>query len=445
MSEDSTLENIAEIALRQATHLGCNDISIICSRSNDSQVRFASNAITLVNNVRNLTLDAYLGKDKKRIVGTTYNPTESGLKQFIGHLVKSCESLPPNPDYATLPHGPFQYTGISNFDPKVAESNLVDYVKQSIDRALTEGAKRVSGSLNTENGEIYLVTSSGASGHDKYSQILLNVRAFSEDNASGHGLSCSSHISEFNSEEAGERAGIYSKMAIEPKSVSEGVYDVVFTPTVVANILPVASNASSFEIDMGNSFLIDKLDKKVAIDTLNVSDYGVYERGLGGRIFDDEGMPTGRNEIISDGYFRTILHNSTTAKKAGKSSTGNAGIIIPRPFTVVFGNGDSSLEEMIKETKHGLLITNNWYTRYQNMRAGEYSTVPRDAAFKIVNGEIAEPVVGLRVSDSIPRQLENIDLTSKKREWIKWWEVNTPTLAPAMRIKGVSITKAVGS
>ena len=234
-------------------------------------------------------------------------------------------------------------------------------------------------------------------------------------------------------------------MAIEPKSVSEGVYDVVFTPTVVANILPVASNASSFAIEMGNSFLTDKLDKKVAIDALNVSDYGVYERGLGGRIFDDEGMPTGRNEIISDGLFRTILHNSTTAKKVGKRSTGNAGIIIPRPFTVVFGNGDSSLEEMIKETKHGLLITNNWYTRYQNMRAGEYSTVPRDAAFKIVNGQITEPVIGLRVSDSIPRQLDNIDLISKKREWIKWWEVNTPTLAPAMRIKGVSVTKAVGS
>ena len=91
------------------------------------------------------------------------------------------------------------------------------------------------------------------------------------------------------------------------------------------------------------------------------------------------------------------------------------------------------------------MITNNWYTRYQNMRTGEYSTVPRDAAFKIESGEIKEPIAGLRVSDSISRQLMNIELMSRSREWIRWWEVSTPTLAPAMMVKGVNITRAVGS
>ncbi|MCL4518309.1 MAG: TldD/PmbA family protein, partial [Thaumarchaeota archaeon] len=274
---------------------------------------------------------------------------------------------------------------------------------------------------------------------------LLNIRAFTHDNASGQGLACSSYLSDFDFKTAGERAGTYAKKAANPKQIPEGRCDVIFTPTVVANILPIASNASAFSIETGNSFLNDKLDNKIGIDALDVFDYGVYEHGLGGRIFDDEGTPTGVNDIVSKGVFRTVLHNSTTAKKFGTESTGNAGIIIPRPVTIVFGNGDSTLEEMIRETKDGLLVTNNWYTRYQNVRTGEYSTVPRDAAFKISDGEIANPVVGLRVSDSIPRQLESIDLISKQREWIRWWEVNTPTLAPAMRIKGVQITRAVGS
>ncbi|MDG6908523.1 MAG: TldD/PmbA family protein [Nitrososphaerota archaeon] len=444
-TEPYTLEDISDIALKEAARWKCNDVAITCSRANDFQVRFANNNITLVNNVRNLSVDVYIAREHKRVIGTTYNPTDNGLKIFIEHLIKSCDALPPSKDYVGLPEGSLENKGHSNFDSRVVDSNLVDYAKQAIDSALSAGALRVSGSLKSEISEIYLATSTGVRGRDKSSQLLLNVRAFRDDNASGQGLACSSYVSNFDVCKAGERAGSYAERALNPVQIPEGVYSVIFTPTVISNILPVASNASAFAIETGNSFLNDKLETKVAVDALDVTDYGVYDHGLGGRIFDDEGSPTRKNEILSNGVFRTMLHNSTTAKKFGKTSTGNAGIIVPKPFTIVFGGGDSTFEEMIRETKNGLLVTNNWYTRFQNVRAGEYSTVPRDAAFKVENGEVKEPVSGLRISDSIPRQLENVDLISKEREWIRWWEVETPTFAPAMRIKGVHVTRAVGS
>ncbi len=293
---------------------------------------------------------------------------------------------------------------------------------------------------------MFILTSGGASSYDKVSQILLNIRAFADDNSSGHGLSCSSYLSDFHPGEAGSRAGDYAKRALNSAPVSEGEYKVIFTPTVVANILPVASSASAFAIESGNSFLSDKLGQKIAVEKLDVEDRGVFERGLGGRVFDDEGVATRTNQIIDAGVFKTMLHNSTTAKKFGEdSSTGNAGIIAPRATTIVFSSGDSGLEEMLKETSDGLLITNNWYTRYQNIRTGDYSTVPRDAAFRIQNGEIKEPVSDFRLSDSVPRQLSNIELISREREWIKWWEVSTPTLSPTMMISGVRVTRAVGS
>ena len=445
MTQETSIEEIAQSVLSEAKRLGSDDVSAICYQSNDSQVRFANNNITLVNNVRNITIDLYISKGKKRIVGTSYNPTSQGISRFVANLVKSCESLPQSETYAPLPEGPFEYSGQSNFDPKVVDAPLVDYVKQTIDEGLHAGAVRVSGSLNTETTTLYLLTSTGSRGSDKQSQLLLNVRAFADDNASGHGLSCSSYVSDFQPSTAGRRAGDYAKKALNPKQIPEGKYDVIFSPTVVANILPVAASASAFAIESGNSFLVDKLGRDIAVNSLEVDDYGVFKDGLGGRIFDDEGMPTRTNQIVSKGKFTEILHNSTTAKKFGKKSTGSAGIISPVPRTIVFGEGTLSFEDMIRETKQGVLITNNWYTRYQNMRTGEYSTVPRDAAFKIESGEIKEPIAGLRVSDSIPRQLMNIELMSRSREWIRWWEVSTPTLAPAMMVKGVHITRAVGS
>ena len=439
-------EQVAQFALSEALRHGASDVSVLCAKSNDSQVRFANNEITLVNNVRNITLEVYIAKEKRRIVGSSFNPTEEGIKRFISNLATSCNSLPVSEDYVPLPQGPFQYEAHANFDPGVEEAPLVEYVREAIDEALRAGAVRASGSLNTEVTHLYMLTSAGCRGNDQQTQILLNIRAFADDNSSGHGLSCASYVQDFHPGTAGRRAGDNAKKSLNAKPIAEGKYSVIFSPTVVANILPVGSSASAFAIESGNSFLVDKLGKKVAVDSFAVDDWGTYARGLGGRVFDDEGMPTGRNEIIREGVFATMLHNSSTAKKFGKEkSTGNAGIIAPRATTLTFNAGDMSLEEMIRETQNGVYVTNNWYTRYQNMQSGEYSTVPRDAAFLIEHGEIAHPISGFRISDSIPRQLMNIEMVSQDREWIKWWEVSTPTLAPAMMIRDVGITRAVGS
>ncbi len=439
------LEELCDLALSEAKNLGCSDVSVIGIKSDDSQVRFANNSISLVNNVRNFTLEIYISKDRKRVVGATYNPSEEGIKKFLGNLLASCRALPESESYTPLPSGPFRYHGTANFDPKVQDAEIVEYVDTAIDQALKAGAKRVSGSLNAGSSEIAIRTSAGASGSDRESGLFLNVRAFSDYNASGHGLACSSYLSDFDPVVAGQKAGEFAKISQSPEQIPEGVYNVVFSPTVIANILPVAQEASAFSIESGTSILVDKFDERVAIQTVSIDDYGVYHRGIGGRIFDDEGTPTQQTSIVQGGVFRNMLHNSTTAKKFASKTTGNAGIIAPRPFTIVFEKGTMAVDDIIRETRNGIYVTNNWYTRYQNYRTGEYSTVPRDAAFLIEDEEIKAPIAGFRISDSIPRQLSNIEMISKDREWIKWWEVDTPTLAPAMMISGVRITRAVGS
>jgi PmbA protein len=443
--DSSSLEELTELALSEGVKLGCSDASIVGEASIDSQVRFSNNKITLVNNVQNVTLEIYVAKNKRRIVGATYNPNETGIKKFLSNLLASALSLPENQEFTPLPSGPFHYQDHSNFDPKVGSASTLEYAEEAINSALEAGAKRVSGSINSSISELCICTSSGSRARDRQSMIVLNVRAFAQDNASGHGLSCASYLSDFDPAKAGFSAGDFAKRAQNPKSVPEGEYDVIFAPTVVANILPVAEEASAFSIESGTSFLVEKLGQKIGVETLSVDSRGNYPHGLGGRIFDDEGVPTRDVHVVQNGIFQSMLHNSTTAKKFGTNTTGNAGIIVPHPFMVVFGEGDQSLEQMIKDTKSGLFITNNWYTRYQNYRTGEYSTVPRDAAFRIEKGELKEPVAGLRLSDSVPRQLSNIESISKERKWIKWWEVDTPTFAPSMKIKKVRVTRAVGS
>src|SRR6266508_2217569 len=40
--------------------------------------------------------------------------------------------------------------------------------------------------------------------------------------------------------------------------------------------------------------------------------------------FDDEGVPTGRTELIAHGMLLSLLHTTYTARRGGTDSTGNA-------------------------------------------------------------------------------------------------------------------------
>jgi PmbA protein len=438
---------LADLALSEALNLGATDVSSLCVKTNENMVRFSNNSITVAKNTKNLELFLYLAKDKKRIMGSTSNPSIKEIKEFALNLVKACEALSPSPDYTPLPKIDSRYLLHGIYDEKLIEdgTKLVEFVKETIDAGLEAGANRVSGSLMASEEHLVIITSGNANGEDKRTKILLNARAFSDKEASGHGLSCAARLRDFKPYEAGKEAGEYAKASIDPRPWEEGVYDVITLPTVTADIIQhVGSFASAFAVDTGLSFLADKINQKVSVDDLTLRDYGVVKGGFGGRGFDDEGFPTRENVIIDKGVLKSYLHNSTTAKKFSASSTGNAGIIDPHPWNLVVDSGATGIDDIMKEVKRGIMVTNNWYTRFQNIRTGEYSTIPRDAAFLIEKGKTKHPVVGLRISDSLPRQLENIMLISKERRWIEWWEVSIPTLAPSMLIKNAAITKALG-
>ena len=114
----------------------------------------------------------------------------------------------------------------------------------------------------------------------------------------------------------------------------------------------------------------------------------------------------------------------------------------PDAHNLILDPGQSSLDDLIDAAHDGLYITNNWYTRFQNYRTGDFSTIIRDGAFRIVNGKIAAPLKGLRLSDNMIRIIQSTKAMTRERHWIKWWEVNTPTLTPYALTEGVGITTA---
>lgn len=443
----SELRGLNEVAVSAANRLGVDDAVALGARGADSMIRFANNSVSVVNRVEEAELTVYLAKDGRRAVASTSNLEPSAVKKFVADLFGSMKGLPES-EYVPLQGKASRFSPSSLGHDRRLESvdeDLPDLAKAAMDSALAAGGKRSAGVISAGQGTVAILTSTGTRGTDSRTAITLNIRSFAEREASGHGLSCSSSLSGFDPEGAGRRAGEGAKKMRDAAEPEAGKYTVLLSPTVASNLVEtVAAAASAFSVDAGTSYLVGKLGKEVASPLFGLTDHGVTQGGLGGRVFDDEGVKTGSHRIIEGGVLRGYLHNLTTAKKWKTRSTGNAGFVSPHPWNLEVRKGDSSYDEMVRETKKGIVLTSNWYTRFKNYRTGEFSTVPRDGAFLVEGGRVVKSLRGMRAGDDLRRLFSSVRLVSKQREWIQWWEVDTPTLCPWMLIDGVTITRAYG-
>ena len=441
------LEGLNEVAISAARKLGVDDAVALSSRSGNSMIRFANNSVTVVNRVEESELAVYLAKSRRRALASTSNLEASAVRKFVDELYSSMEGLPES-EYVPLPDRPSRYEpSKQGYDRRIEslEAELPGMARTAIDSATAAGGKRSAGVISAGKGTVAILTTRGTHGIDSRTAITLNIRSFAEKEASGHGLSCSYSLSGFHPEEAGRRAGEGAKTMRNASEPEAGKYMLLLSPTVASNLVEtVASAASAFSVDAGTSYLADKLGKKVAAPLFSLTDHGVTDGGFGGRVFDDEGTRTRSNKIIEGGVLKSFLHNLTTARKWRVKSTGNAGFVSPHPWNLEIAPGDSDYEEMVTEMKRGLVLTSNWYTRFKNYRTGEFSTVPRDGAYLVERGRIVKPLKGMRMGDDLERMLSSVRLLSKRREWIQWWEVDTPTLCPWILVDGAMITRAYG-
>jgi len=441
------LQELNDIAVGTAKALGVDDAVALSAKGSDSMIRFANNSVTVANRVEESELTVYLARSRRRALASTSNLQPGAVKEFVRDLFSSMEGLPAS-DYVPLPDKPTRFTpSRAGYDKRLEslEVELPEMAGTAIDAATAAGGKRSAGVINAGKVTVAILTSTGTRGIDSRTAITLNIRSFAEKEASGHGLSCSSSLSGFEPEEAGRRAGEGAKTMKNASEPEAGKYTLLLSPTVASNLVEtVAGAASAFAVDAGTSYLTGKVGKKVAARSINLSDHGVTKGGLGGRVFDDEGVRTKSNKIIEAGVLKGYLHNLTTANKWKVKDTGNAGFVAPHPWNLEVGAGDSTYDEMVKEMKKGIILTSNWYTRFKNYRTGEFSTVPRDGAYLVEGGRIARSLKGMRMGDDLDRMFSSVTLLSKNREWIQWWEVDTPTLCPWMEVDGVTITRAYG-
>jgi PmbA protein len=430
-----------ESVVKKGKALGADEVLAKTVVSRNRQVRFSNNQIDTSLAWNNYVTDVILSW-KKRVVSTKIINFQK-VDLSVTRLFELAKVSRENPTHEGFAKGRFDYK--KSVADRTIDSleNPAEYVFEAV-----EAAKKMAGPETNTGGifltnvsDVYLVSSGGPAGEDCRSAVELSIRAFSEKEASGHAVECSSTLKGFEPARAGKKAGEIAKKAKNPKAGMEGQYDVVFDPLFVGSLLGTwGSMASAYNVMVQLSIFVNKLGKKVASESVTLRDVPA-SYSMANRIFDDEGVPTQENVIIEKGQLKTYLHNTSTAKIFKTKTTANAGIVFPKPWNIEMDSGDMNREELLEEVKQGLYLTNTWYTRFQNYKTGDFSTIPRDGIFQIENGEIKRSLKNIRLSDNVLRMLNNITAISKERQHVHWWvEADPPSLSPYILMKNVHIT-----
>lgn len=162
----------------------------------------------------------------------------------------------------------------------------------------------------------------------------------------------------------------------------------------------------------GASVLEDKMNKKVARESVSLYDDPTIEGTFGFFGYDWEGVKARRHALIEKGYLRGLLNNIETSSRmktvpngAARAQAYNSPPIIRMSNTFI-GPGELTREELFEEVDHGLLIKGSQYG-YVEPAKGQFM-FKGDEAYEITRGEIGQRYRDASISGVILEVLNNV-------------------------------------
>lgn len=189
---------------------------------------------------------------------------------------------------------------------------------------------------------------------------------------------------------------------------------VVLDPFAGSSFLGVLAGALSAEsVQKQRSLFAELVGQQVGAEIVTLVDDGRLLEGPAAAPFDDEGVPTGRTDLIGSGVLNGFLHNTYTARRGGTVSTGNASRggyrTTPGVGTSNFfiDAGSSSFEEILRAAEGGVLIQDvSGVHSGANPISGEFSVGA--TGLRISGGALGEPLREMTIASTIPEMLRSV-------------------------------------
>ncbi len=400
--------------------IGIDECEIVTIRKNITTVRITDSEIAEIKQNFDENFGIRLIHNKK--IASIQTTNEENISDAITKGVRTIKTLKPRDFWNGLPEKNEFSQLEGTFDEKIKQisgAEAADIAQDMINNAENKKIDTITGSLNLVYENFELNNSNGLNFNNEATYISGIINAESEQSTlpvSGIGHACGRTLSKFSSEQIGKDAKKMCINSINPKKIKH------------------ISGVEAADIAQN---MINNSENK--------------PEGIGTKSVDGEGIRTKKNTLVKNGVFINVFSNLYDSYKEGEqessgngirmgSPLGNSAEPIPisAPHNLIVTPGNKSQEEMIKDTKHGLLIGRLWYTYAVNPIKGDFSCTARSGIQIIENGEIVAPGKSVRIVHNLPKLLNNItDIGNDQRRVIQW--ASLPSIAPSIKVENISV------
>lgn len=401
--------------------------------SEGGNIRYALNAVSTAGDISVMGLRVTSVYGKKAGTATIDEFDDGALERVVRRSEELAQLAPANPEYMPL-LGPATFAEPITFNAATAAmtpDSRAEMVAKSL--SVTKQANlTAAGFLENSTGFNAIMNSKGLFAYNQESDVTFSVTTRNEaGTASGYAARGFTDVTKLDTFSATKYAANKALTSVGAKAIEPGKYTVILEPVAATYMLENMFRFDARQAEEGRSFLSKKgggtrlgeqlMDAKVTI----YSD--PFNPELPASTWNGEGLPHEKTLWIDKGVVKNLSYSRYWAQKKGVSP-------LPGPSNIIMEGGDATLDEMIKSTDRGILVSRLWYIRMVDPKTLLLTGLTRDGLFYIENGQIKFPIKNFRFNESPVIMLNNVEAVGKPERSISV-ESYRSYLIPPMKLR----------
>ena len=446
----SDLESAARLAVEQALAAGGEEADAWCEDSIERSVRVYDGAVESLTEAGSKGAGVRVFREGRTGYAFGSDLSEQGLGALARAAAEAASVTEPD-EHAGVPSAAEPVQPAALVAAELAEWTMERRVELAlaVERAARGRDPLISNVEDTvyadSEGTAALASSNGFCGSFEQTQCYAYAYAFAGEGAdrmTGIGLAVARGPGGIDPDAVGHEAADRALALHGARQPASRRCPVVLDSHVAASFASVIGRTLSADaVQRGRSLFAGKEGEQIADPALRLLDDGTDPEGLATAPFDGEGVPQRRTPLIEDGKLRTYLFDSYTARKAGRSSTGNGtrGSYRAPPSVgatnLLVEPGADTTADLIRQAGDGLYVMGvSGLHSGVNAISGSFSV---GATGRVIRGgELAEPAREMTIASDLVSMLTAVERAGAEARWVPF---GGSVKAPALLVREMTI------
>lgn len=377
--------------------------------SEQGNIRYARNTVSTSGAESDISLAVTATFGKKSGTATINELDDASLAKVVRRAEELARLAPENPEWVE-PLGPQTYLDTPTWSEATARIDpayRAEAARASIEPAAAKDVT-AAGFLQDGAGFSSLMNSKGLFAYNRGTNLSFSVTMRTADGTgSGYVERDYNDAAQFDAARASAIAIDKALQSRQPRAIEPGKYTVILEPSASIGLLQnMMFSMDARQADEGRSFLTKpgggtKLGEQIVDERVTI-----YSDPMNAQVpsspYTGDGRPQRRTTWIERGVVKNLYYSRYWAQQKGVEA-------VPPPANIIMEGGTASLEDLIGDTRRGVLVTRTWYIRLVDPQTLLYTGLTRDGTFYVENGQIRYPVKNFRFNESPVIMLNNVE------------------------------------